>query len=281
MPPQAGVERPRMYLSKLLVLVWQSLLRLARPPAHSRKEQARRGMAKRWLLLSAITAIAVGALMFAIDVWAIKLMPARGSANLWPVRIFTEFAKSAYVLCALAIVLFAIVLMMPRLSIASRPILSALGIRIQYIFFSVFIAMLTGEAIKAIAGRGRPFVGGEADAFNFSPFVRSEAFSSFPSGHALAAFAVAFSVSAVWPRLQVAMWVYAVLICLSRVVLLAHHPSDVVVGALVGVVGAMFVRYWFAARRLGFIIRSDGTISPRASPSWNGLKRVAREAFAT
>ena len=44
--------------------------------------------------------------------------------------------------------------------------------------------------------------------------------------------------------------------------LLAHHPSDVVAGALIGVVGAMAVRYWFAARRLGFAIRRDGKIVP-------------------
>lgn len=281
MPLRSGIERPTRYLPKLLSLVWQSLLRLARPPSHSRKEQARRDMARRWLLLSIVTAIAVGALMFAFDVWAVNLMPARGSASLWPVRIFTEFAKSAYVLIALAIVLVVVVLTMPRLSIASRPALSAFGIRIQYIFFSVFIAMMIGEVLKAIVGRGRPFVGGDANAFNFSPFARSEAFSSFPSGHALAAFALAFSVSALWPRLRIAMWVFAVLICLSRVVLLAHHPSDVVAGALVGIVGAMFVRYWFAARRLGFTIRSDGTIVPFEGPSWNGLKRVARGAFAT
>jgi undecaprenyl-diphosphatase len=63
-------------------------------------------------------------------------------------------------------------------------------------------------------------------------------------------------------------------------VLLAHHPSDVVAGALTGVVGAMLVRYWFAARRLGFKIGRDGSIEPLAGPSWPALKRVAREAFA-
>ena len=56
--------------------------------------------------------------------------------------------------------------------------------------------------------------------------------------------------------------------------------SDVVAGALVGVVGAMFVRYWFAARRLGFAIHRDGTIVPLAGPSSGRLKRVARGAFA-
>lgn len=77
------------------------------------------------------------------------------------------------------------------------------------------------------------------------------------------------------------MWIFAILICLSRVVLLAHHPSDVVAGALVGVVGAMFVRYWFAARRLGFTIRNDGAVVPLRGPSFDALKRVARGASAT
>jgi membrane-associated phospholipid phosphatase len=74
--------------------------------------------------------------------------------------------------------------------------------------------------------------------------------------------------------------VYAVLIAISRLVLLAHHPSDVVAGALLGVIGAMFVRYWFAARRLGFTVRHDGKIVPLAGPSLGHLKRVARGASA-
>jgi membrane-associated phospholipid phosphatase len=61
--------------------------------------------------------------------------------------------------------------------------------------------------------------------------------------------------------------VYALAIAATRLVLLAHHPSDVVGGALIGVVGAMCVRYWFAVRRLGFGIRSDGVIVPRRASS--------------
>ena len=76
------------------------------------------------------------------------------------------------------------------------------------------------------------------------------------------------------------MIIYAGLIIASRLVLLAHHPSDVVAGALVGVIGAMFVRYWFAARHLAFTIRRDGAIEPLAGPSLGHLKRVAGNAFA-
>ena len=87
-------------------------------------------------------------------------------------------------------------------------------------------------------------------------------------------------MSALWPKARTAMIVYALIIAATRLVLLAHHPSDVVAGALIGVIGAMFVRYWFAARRLGFAIHRDGTIVPLAGPSSGRLKRVARGAFA-
>ena len=122
-------------------------------------------------------------------------------------------------------------------------------------FFAVLVPALVGDVLKWIVGRGRPFVGGEGNVFNFRHFGGTEAFASFPSGHANTAFALAFAVSALWPQARPVMLVYAVAIALSRLVLLAHHPSDVVAGALVGVIGAMAVRYWFAARRLGFAIR--------------------------
>jgi undecaprenyl-diphosphatase len=91
---------------------------------------------------------------------------------------------------------------------------------------------------------------------------------------------LAFAVIALWPHLRTVMLIYAVTIAATRLVLLAHHPSDVVAGALLGVIGAMLVRYWFAARHLAFTIRSNGTIEPLAGPSPGHLKRVARDAFA-
>ena len=74
-----------------------------------------------------------------------------------------------------------------------------------------------------------------------------------PSGHATTAFAVAVAFGVLWPRLRPLLWIYAIVIALSRVVVAAHHPSDVVAGAIAGAVGALLVRDWLAARRLGFI----------------------------
>ena len=280
MSARAGLGGSSNYFSELFAVARVSLAQLVRPPSHSRRAEAARRSARHALLLTATIGAVIIALMYALDAREIGLMPPRGTASLWPVRILTDFGKSEYVLGLLAALLFAVVIMTARLRGTSRSLLLGFGTRLQFVFFAVLVPVLAGEVIKWVVGRGRPFVGGEANAFNFSHFAGTEAYASFPSGHAITSFALAFAVSAVWPRARAVMVVYAVLIAISRLVLLAHHPSDVVAGALIGVIGAMFVRYWFAARRLGFAIRHDGAIVPLPGPSLGHLKRVARKASA-
>jgi membrane-associated phospholipid phosphatase len=267
------------YFSRLFATLGASLAQLVRAPSHSRRAEAARSSARHGLWLAA----GIGALTIALMVWLdapeIRLMPLRGTASLWPLRILTDFGKSAYVLWTLAALLFAVLIVSAGVRATARSLLLGLGTRLQFLFFAVLAPVLAGEVIKWMVGRGRPFVGGEANAFNFSHFAGSEAYASFPSGHAVAAFALAFAVSALWPRARAAMLLYAIVIAATRLVLLAHHPSDVVAGALVGVIGAMFVRYWFAARRLGFAISRDGTIVPLPGPSFERFKRVARRPF--
>jgi undecaprenyl-diphosphatase len=280
MSAQAGIGGHSNYFLQVSASIRLSLTQLVRPPSHSRRAEAARRSARHALLLMVILGAAVITLMYALDVTEIGLMPPRGTAGLWPVRILTDFGKSAYILWLLAAMLFAVALVSPRLRGTSQALLLSFGTRLQFLFFAVLVPVLAGELIKWIVGRGRPFAGGKADAFNFAHFAGTEAYASFPSGHAITSFALAFAVSALWPQARPAMIVYAILIAASRLVLLAHHPSDVVAGALIGVVGAMLVRYWFAARRLGFAIHRDGTIVPLAGPSPGHLKRVARAAFA-
>jgi membrane-associated phospholipid phosphatase len=278
MSAEAGIGESSNYLSRFFALIRQSAAQLVRPPSHSRRAVAARRSARHVLWLTAILGAAIIALMYALDVREIGLMPQRGTESLWPIRILTDFGKTAYVLWPLAAALFAVAIMAARLRGISRARWLGLGTRLQFVFLAVLVPILFGEVIKWIVGRARPFVGGEANAFNFVHFAGTEAYASFPSAHAITAFALAFAVAAVWPQARIAMAAYAVLIGVSRLVLLAHHPSDVVAGALVGVVGAMLVRYWFAARRLGFAIRRDGTIVPLGAAVPGHLKRVAREA---
>jgi membrane-associated phospholipid phosphatase len=259
-----------------LTLVQTSLTQLVRSPFSVRRTEAARRLIRNGSLLIPAVGVVIVLLMYLVDAREIALMPPRGTAGLWPVGIVTSFGKAAVVLWLLAAALFAVAIVAPGLRGKTRTLWLRVGVRIQFVFFAVLVPVLFGEVVKWIVGRGRPFVGGKANAFNFSHFAGTEAFASFPSAHAITSASLAFAVAAVWPRARIPMIVYAILVAASRLVLLAHHPSDVVAGALVGVVGAMVVRYWFALRRLGFRIAPDGTIAPLSGP----FKGVARGASA-
>jgi membrane-associated phospholipid phosphatase len=248
------------YVPQVSTLVTQSAGALLRSPSHSRRAEARRRLARHSLWLATSLSALIVVLMFVFDTTEIGLMPTRGAPELWPVRLLTDFGKDTHVLLTLAILFIVIALGYPLARSGQRPRLASFANHIEYLFFAVAMSVLVAEGIKWIVGRGRPFVGGKADAFNFVPFTGTEAYFSFPSGHAVTAFALAFGIAAIWPRLWILASIYALLIAASRLVLLAHHPSDVVGGALIGIVGAMAVRYWFAARRVGFDIRDDGRI---------------------
>ena len=119
-----------------------------------------------------------------------------------------------------------------------------------------------------------PFVGGEANAFNFSHFAGTRPIPAFPSGHATTAFALAFAVSAVWPQarlcddrlcacdLRRAAW------CCC-----AHHPSDVVAGALIGDASAR-CSCATGSRPAGWVLRSSATapLCPLSGPRLGASK---------
>ncbi len=57
---------------------------------------------------------------------------------------------------------------------------------------------------------------------------------SFPSGHAMSAFAIAIPLCIFYPELQTMLLALSVSIALSRVILGMHFVSDVAVGSLMG-----------------------------------------------
>ncbi len=254
--------RSQIYFVQLFALLRLSVAQLVRAPAHARRPIAAQRLGRHMLLLVGIGGALVIVLMVSFDATEIALMPPRGSPGLGWARMLTDFGKDSYVLSASFAALLVVALASPLPQGASRARLLRLGTQLEYIFVAVLCSNLLAEVLKYAVGRGRPFVGGKANAFNFVPFAGSEAYFSFPSAHAVTAFALAFAVGAVWPRARLVMFAYAAVIAATRLVLLAHHPSDVLGGAVVGVFGAMAVRYWFAARRLGFAIRANGEIVP-------------------
>lgn len=78
---------------------------------------------------------------------------------------------------------------------------------------------------------------------------RPEFYHSFPSGHAIFAVLLAASLSYRAPApLRVALWVFAFMVCLSRLALGAHFPADVLGGALIAYL-TVFSLHWLLKRR--------------------------------
>jgi membrane-associated phospholipid phosphatase len=268
---QSGADESTGYLPRLGMVVSTWATQLARPPSQAHRAEAVRRLTRNTLIIAVIAALLIVTLMIWFDAREIALMPPRGTVNLWPLRILTDFGKDTNVLLLTAVLLLVVGLAAPAMHGPARRRLLAAGLRLQFVLLAVSVPLVVGELLKWIVGRGRPFVGGQANAFNFVHFAGTESYFSFPSAHSITAFALAFAVAAIWPRLRGLMIAYALVIVFTRLVLLAHHPSDVVAGATIGIIGVMCVRYWFAARGLGFAINSSGIISPVAGVSLKGV----------
>ncbi len=191
----------------------------------------------------------------------------------------TDFGKSGWMLWPLGI-LFIALAALPRPDGISQRVLAAVMVRVGFLFWAIALPGIATNILKHIIGRARPFVPGIADPTVFAPFTWPAAYASLPSGHATTAFSVLVAFGILWPRARTALLIYAVLICISRVVLTAHHPTDVLAGAVMGAAGTLLVARIFALHRLGFSVKPDGTLFVYPGPSFRRIKSVARELLA-
>ena len=124
---------------------------------------------------------------------------------------------------------------------------------------AVVLASLVSALVKDLVGRPRPPLADPA----VHALTAVPADASMPSGHALTAFAAAGVVAALHPRLRIPVLVAAALVAFSRVYLGVHYPTDVAVGALLGLLLAaavLAVLAWRPRRTAdGWrVVRSDG-----------------------
>jgi membrane-associated phospholipid phosphatase len=195
-------------------------------------------------------------------------------------QVITGFGKGGWFLYPLGILMLAIALAPPQLPRMAQLTLAAVMARAGFLFIAIGLPGLFTDLVKHVFGRARPFVTGVADPYVFHPFTWPAAYASLPSGHATTAFAAAIAIGAIWPRSRTVLWIYAALIGVSRVVIYAHHPSDVLAGAVIGGVGALLVRQYFAARGLAFGVTPQGAIVAFPGPSKRRIKSVARALLA-
>ncbi len=113
-----------------------------------------------------------------------------------------------------------------------------------YILLSIMIASLLGENLKFLLARYRPTLLLSQGQYGFSFLVDHWSQNSTPSGHTFRAFSLMTALGLTWPRYRWLFLTPAILIALSRVILLDHYPSDIVLGAYLGILSALWAR-WF------------------------------------
>jgi undecaprenyl-diphosphatase len=252
---------------------------LFRAPRPAGRRAAR--PSSRVLALGAIAAVAaIVATMVVVDPWAlaqVRRLPT------WLVVIFdriTDLGLSGWFLWPIGLTLIGLAILdAPPLTTVSRRVLASLAVRLGFVFAALAVPGLFLTIAKRLIGRLRPRAAG-GDVFAYAPLHFGSAYHSMPSGHAATVASVAVAIGILCPRLRALMWCYALVIWVSRVVVSAHYPSDVLAGALIGAFGALLVRNWFAERRLGFVVAPDGSVRTLPGPPWRRIKGVARRLLS-
>jgi undecaprenyl-diphosphatase len=109
----------------------------------------------------------------------------------------------------------------------------------KFSFVGFITSGLIVQILKHLIGRGRPRLTGHLDQLDSLIFVGptlQKKYNALPSGHAAAAFCIAYIFSKFFPRYKVIFYLLAVLVGLHRMEELAHFPSDILAGALLGLV---------------------------------------------
>ncbi|MCF1644185.1 MULTISPECIES: phosphatase PAP2 family protein [Streptomyces] len=104
---------------------------------------------------------------------------------------------------------------------------------------AVALAQLASNGVcKQLADRPRP----PKEWFPHDETEDRPDSSSFPSGHTAAAVAFTAAVAPAWPLAGAVCAVPAAMVAVERVQSGAHYPSDVAVGAAIGLTGAWLIR---------------------------------------
>jgi undecaprenyl-diphosphatase len=270
-PPPAGAVR--RIGSEMVALLALPIRALRRPATGARLLPA-----ARLALALLATAALIGAAMLVLDGWALgqqKRMP------IWVINLFneiTDYGRSGWFLWPCGILIIALAILAATTQRLARLTVVSLIVRLEFIFVAIALPGLVVTVVKRLIGRVRPSVVGP---FAYVPFSWRPDYASMPSGHATTAFAAAVALGVLWPRARPLLWLYAIVIAASRVIIAAHYPSDVIAGACVGGFAALIVRNYFAARRLGFAAAPDGSVRALAGPSWRRIRSIAARLFGS
>lgn len=177
----------------------------------------------------------------------------------------TDFGKSQWLLFPSG--LLCLLLLLSDWRAVSRRVAAAwteIGLIVGFGFVSIAGSGIVLNVIKQLVGRGRPAVFDRDGAFSLAPLQFDYAQASFPSGHATTMGALAVVIAVVAPGGRWPAFVVCAIVASSRVFVMAHYPSDVVAGFLLGAAFTWFYAQALCQAEIVFARKPDGTIKARA-----------------
>ncbi|HOT13528.1 MAG TPA: phosphatase PAP2 family protein [Bacteroidales bacterium] len=169
-----------------------------------------------------------------IDIDILKDINLNRNKNLDGVfRVITDSAST--VAYGLAVLLLVIAFRRKNIDARQRSV---------YVAVSVTTTAIIATILKYSIHRPRPFI-----TYPFLEKVTSGGSPSFPSGHTTDAFAIATAVSLAYPKWYIIIpsYIWAIAVAYSRMCLGVHYPSDVLVGAFIGIITATI---WYKEKHL-------------------------------
>jgi undecaprenyl-diphosphatase len=194
----------------------------------------------------------------------------------------SEAGKSQWELYPAGIAL--IVLLCGRWSVVPwrvRVFWAEIGALVAYCFCAIAGAGIAVNIIKQFIGRARPNSFDALGPLALRPFRFGYDFQSFPSGHAATAGALIAIGFLVLPAFRLHLLILALAIAASRVVVIAHYPSDILAGLLFGYGFSLWLAGRFAAAGWAFARTSTGSIRARNAGIRFVFRAPARVAVAT
>jgi undecaprenyl-diphosphatase len=187
---------------------------------------------KRNLLIPISAAIVAVVVLFAFDAQiGIYVRKATSFGFIFDLRLLSRWGLFLFYAVFAGLLVYSLILKDRKLK----------DLCLRYIAAQAIFGFAVVRCMKIVFGRARPEYGTEFHFFSFD-----FEYNSFPSGHAADAFVSGFFLFHILKNSKYSHFsslplVYASLIALLRVADAAHHPSDIIAGMAIGIVGAYLI----------------------------------------
>lgn len=231
------------------------------------------------ILFLAVSTLAGVLLIRFIDARYLELVQAGATKNSELAAFLTDIGKSDWilVLTGAGILIFTFYTA-DRYQGALKRVWHRLLLTLYFLFTAVAFSGLLTNLFKFLFGRVRPLHVEGTDAWISQPLTAGYEFASFPSGHSTTSGALAMALALLFPRFRMVVLPLGAFLALTRNMVGAHFPSDVLAGFLFGASFTWLYARSFARKRLLFHFEASGKLGLRGEGS--GHLHRWRELFA-